>query len=176
MFSRKIAACWILAAAGIPAMISHAAPALPEDTAARAASGSEWTTVSNRRLDEMRGGFDLGSGLLVSFGITRAVYINGDLVATNSFTIKDFSKLTPDQVQIVSQQASALNLVQNGSGNTFNPAAIASSPATFIQNTLDNQHIQNQTIITASANSLAMIRGMNALTTLRDALNGSLGK
>jgi hypothetical protein len=97
-------------------------------------------------------------------------------VATNSFTIKDFSKLTPDQVQIVSQQASALNLVQTGSGNTFNPAAIASSPATFIQNTLDNQHIQNQTIITASANSLAMIRGMNALTTLRDALNGSLGK
>jgi hypothetical protein len=36
---------------------------------------SIWITASDRTLDKMRGGFDLGAGLMVSFGISRAVYI-----------------------------------------------------------------------------------------------------
>ena len=39
---------------------------------ADAADGAAWHTVSEAKLDTLRGGFDTG-GLLVSFGITRAV-------------------------------------------------------------------------------------------------------
>ena len=44
-----------------------------------------------------------------------------------------------------------------------------------IQNTLNNQQIQVQTLIHASTNGLGMLRNINTLGTLRDAVTGALG-
>ena len=48
-----------------------------------------WHAVSEDKLDDMRGGFDVPAlaGLHISFGIDRAVYVNGDLVASASVTV-----------------------------------------------------------------------------------------
>ncbi|WP_367850075.1 hypothetical protein [Rhodoferax sp. WC2427] len=134
------------------------------------ADGSLWHTVSDHTLDQLRGGFDLGGGLLVSFGISRAVYINGALMTETTLNLGELSKLTPAQAVQLNGQLSGLNLVQNGPGNSV-PANLANIGAgTIIQNTLNNQQINVQTMINASSNGLGMVRNMNAQGTIHDAL------
>ena len=132
-----------------------------------------WEAVSDRTLDRLRGGFDVGGGLLVSFGITRAVYVNGDLVTQTSLNFGRVADLTPVQATQLAQQMAALNLVQVGPGNSVAPDVLANGTGTIIQNTLSNQHIVNQTVIDARSNAMGMIKNLNIQDTLSDALNRS---
>ena len=87
-----------------------------------AQGGEVWLAASNKTLDGMRGGFDIGAGLMVSFGVVRSIAINGNLLVTTSFNIADLSKITPVQATFINQQVGALNLIQNGPGNTVQPS------------------------------------------------------
>jgi hypothetical protein len=138
-------------------------------------SAGVWMTVSDQTLDHMRGGFDPGNGLLVSFGISRAVYINGNLVTQTTLDFGHLTDLTPAQATQLNKQLASLNLVQNGPGNTVQPQQGGANFGTIIQNTLDNQHIVNQTVINASSNSAGMVKNINTLSTLRDSLLGAVG-
>jgi hypothetical protein len=139
------------------------------------AESAPWTSVDNRTLDAMRGGFDFGNGLSVSFGITRAVYINGVLVTSTTLNVGDLARITPDQAALVNRQATAMNLVQNGPGNTVAlPGSDLVKPGTIIQNTLNNQNIQNQTVIDLTSNAMGLVKNLNALTSLRDALGNAI--
>ncbi len=64
--------------------------------AAARGSMAGWKPVAHEKLDDMRGGFEV-PGLQVSFGIERAVYINGNLVVATSINIPDVSRITADQ-------------------------------------------------------------------------------
>jgi hypothetical protein len=98
-----------------------------------------WRAASNHTLDQLRGGFDFGAGLVVSFGISRTVYINDQLVTSTSFQLSDIAKLTPTQaVSLIQQLSTQGQVVQNGPGNMVDPAAITVPLATYIQNTLSN--------------------------------------
>lgn len=132
-----------------------------------------WEAVSERTLDGLRGGFDVGGGLLVSFGITRAVYINGDLVTQTTLNFGRLSELTPAQAAQLDQQMAALNLVQTGPGNSVAPDVVSTGAGTIIQNTLNNQHIVNQTVIDARSNAMGMIKNLNIQNTLNEALTRS---
>jgi hypothetical protein len=126
----------------------HAAPASRPAPQATLAG----TAVDEARLDGVRGGFDAGNGLQVSFGIDRAVYVNGTLVTTTNF-----------------------NVVQIGGGNTVTTNAMSQAAlAQVVQNSLDGQKIQGVTVINASANSLSVLRSMNLQSTLRGAAIDSL--
>ena len=131
-----------------------------------------WMAVSDQALDDLRGGFDLGGGLMVSFGITRAVYINGDLVTQTTFNADRLSGLTPVQAAQLGRQMQGLSLVQNGPGNSIDATAAAAGSGfgTVIQNTLDNQKIVNQTVINATTNAQSLIKGLNTQGTLNDSL------
>jgi hypothetical protein len=126
----------------------------------------EWRPASSAYLEEMRGGFDIGSGMRISFGIQRDAYINGDLVASTNFNIADIGKLG-------SEQARAINAAIIRNGNVESGIA---QPATalVIQNTLNQQDIRSLTVINASANSLELIRSLNLHSTLTEALAESL--
>lgn len=131
--------------------------------------------VSDRQLDAIRGGFDIGGGLLGSFGIDRATYINGQLVAHSQVFI-------PDIAHITSQQAAALtvamqtNVIRNGSGNVADPASFSSVPgSTVIQNSLNDQNIQNRTTINATVNTLPLFNALNLQETLQAGAMPSLG-
>jgi hypothetical protein len=84
-------------------------------------AGSVWMAVSDDALDDMRGGFDFGGGLVLNFGIDRAVYINGALVTSTSITFNNLSDLKPEQLALLNKYAPVVNLIQNGPGNTFQP-------------------------------------------------------
>ncbi|MDQ3061219.1 MAG: hypothetical protein M3R45_17185 [Pseudomonadota bacterium] len=134
-----------------------------------------WLAASNHTLDQLRGGFSLGQGLVVSFGVSRAVYINGELVTSTSFQVNDLSQLSAAQAAVLAQQLpSQAQLVQNGPGNTLAPGALMAPFATYIQNTLNDQTIRNQTVIQASTNGLAMVKNLNLQGTLNDALSNAI--
>jgi hypothetical protein len=142
----------------------------------RSAIGSELVALSADKLDEVRGGFVTDGGLKISFGIERAVYLNGNLVTTTSLSIADLSKISGGQAQVTSNgTAGSLALLQNGVGNVFAPGSISSTAAgTVIQNTLDNQKINTITRIDAVVNSAAIMRSMNLQSSMQSAIVNSL--
>ncbi|MCD9121068.1 flagellin [Cupriavidus sp. UGS-1] len=231
-------------------LASHPAADPHHGAIAAARSGmAGWTPVASARLEELRGGFETG-GLQVSFGIERAVYINGNLVVSTSLVIPDVSRITSEQAGRLaaalqsaanagsvaanalgqagqgtstpgsgsaSSSASAgqpgtatstpgtatvaapspappsgattmpapaviatatgsvttnglLNLIQNGPGNSFNAGALAGTPATVIQNSLNNQSIQSLLTIDAGVNTLQAFRAGVAGAALNSAL------
>lgn len=106
-----------LDAAAVPAQAALSAQEAKEDkplAAVTRGSMAGWKPVTEDRLDEMRGGFDVG-GLQVSFGIERAVFVNGALAVATSITI-------PDVARITSEQAAKL-------AATLGPAIVSSTQA-----------------------------------------------
>ena len=135
--------------------------------------GTELVAVSELALDGVRGGF-VSDNLSISFGIERAVYINGALVTTTSLNLSDLGRLTAGRGTTV-MDTGTLGLVQSGAGNSVSTGAfLASSIGTVVQNTLDGQKIQNVTVINATVNSLGILRGLNLQSSLRGAVIDSL--
>lgn len=200
------AALGVLLLAGAGSAHSRRPPQLPlpEPPQQAQAQGAVWLAASERTLDKMRGGFDLGTGLVVSFGISRAVYINGQLITSTSFQIGDLTKLTAPQAAALGQQiATQMQVVQNGPGNTLESGAAGTAVtgkavttgttgttgiagiagttvqtvplATLIQNTLNNQTIRNQTVIDVSSNGLSILKTMNLQSTITQAVANAVG-
>lgn len=90
---------------------------------------ANWVAASDERLDRMRGGFDAGSGLSVSFGIVRTVTINGNIVTKISFNVPDVSKITAETARIVSAALASAGIVQNGAGNAVGTGVRSESAA-----------------------------------------------
>lgn len=132
-----------------------------------------WKKIAANHLDDVRGGFTTESGLRISFGIERAVYINGNLVTSTSFRVADLDRISAGQSPAI--DPAMLTLIQNGAGNTFTATATPSAIGTAIQNTLNDQRIQNITVINATVNSLDILRSMNLQSTLRNAVSNSVG-
>ena len=129
--------------------------------------------VAESSLDRVRGGFAV-DGLNISFGIERAVYVNGALVTTTSLNIADLGRVTAGR-GTVSFSVGSMGLIQSGANNVVSTGAFSSTTAgTVIQNTLDGQKIQNVTVINATANSLNVFRGLNLGSSLRSAVIESL--
>jgi hypothetical protein len=143
------------------------------DDADPAWASADLVAVNENRLDDMRGGFDAGSGLVVSFGITREAFVNGNLVTSTSFNIPNIAQMTPQQAQML-MNANAGALVQNGLGNTVQPGGLPGVTGAVIQNTLSNQQIQALTTINTTVNSLSAFKSMNLGQTLNSALIGAV--
>lgn len=134
--------------------------------------GPEWVAVPPGRLDVMRGGFELPSGLVASFGIERLVYVNGALVATASVHIPDIGRMTPEQAQGLAEVKRGM-LVQVGGGNTFNPSGAING--LVIQNSLDGQDIRALTTLNVGVGTLGMFQSLNANAAMQSALQGAVG-
>lgn len=135
---------------------------------------AEQMALNDDSLQEIRGGFSIGNGLQVSFGIERAVYIDGNLVTTTHLNVGDLGRLSGGQ-DLPEDVGKGLALIQNGAGNTFNPGEVLpNNLGTVIQNTLDNQKIQNMTVIQATVNSVNIIKSLDLQNSIRDAINSSL--
>lgn len=138
-----------------------------------------WLAASDDTLGQMRGGFDLGAGLMVSFGISRAVYINDQLVTSTSFQLGDLRNMTAAQALAWGQQMAANRalVVQNGPGNTMAPDALSSTAwSTTLQNTLNNQSLRNETVIQASTNALGLLKSLNLQASINEAIASALGR
>lgn len=172
-FSIVVALAWAGVASGQDAAVVTGAAPAPANV--WVASTGPWLAVGDRQLDAMRGGFDVGNGLLASFGIGRVVYVNGSLVASTSVSVPDIGRMTPAQAGALAT-AMGTSVIQVGPGNTFSPSTLDRAvAATVIQNSLDNQDIRSLTTIDASVNNLGQFRSGRLADTLQTALINSLG-
>jgi hypothetical protein len=171
--SRPIHACLTAVLAGL-AFSTQQAWADAPGKAPFARTEETWMAVSNHTLDSQRGGFDLGAGLLVSFGITRAVYINGELASQTTLNFGQLDKITAAQATELSRQLNTLNLVQNGPGNTVE-GPLGGAGGVVIQNTLNNQRIANHTVINAQTNGMSLLKDLNTAATLSEGIARAVG-
>lgn len=134
-----------------------------------------WLPLPDHALEQARGGFDLGNGLLVSLGVERLVSINGNLVASSNFSIADVTKLSGAEALRAGAALAALTLVQNGPGNVFLPGGMDQAGALVIQNSANDQLIRSQTTISTTVNSLSLLKTLQFEGALRDALSNVVG-
>jgi len=137
---------------------------------------ADWLPVAPEALEAARGGFTGPGGLTVSLGIERMVAINGDVVARSSFDVADLNRMTEAQLRQTGEALSAAKLVQNGLQNVYkagDPGAYQAA-GIVVQNSLDNQSIRTETLISASVNSAALLNSLNFQGSLQDALTRSV--
>lgn len=152
------------------AVAGEAYPVVQSSPSVAAGTGlAGWAAVDDSRLDQTRGGFDMGGGLLASFGIERQIFINGALVTTTSLQIPDVARMTAEQTAALASTLDSTQWVQNGLGNRIDAAALRAGGGTLIQNTLDNQQIQGLTTLNVGVNNLSELRGIYLQDSLQSA-------
>lgn len=119
--------------------------------------------VPLQELGATRGGYQAGQDLMFSFGIEKAIYLNGVLEATSSLNL-----LQPAGGGSPSSQVPSFTLIQNDSsipsiGKNF---SAFTSPGqgfqgTILQNSLDLQKITTVTKISVGLNVLGAFRENN---------------
>lgn len=130
-----------------------------------------WVAVDAATLERQRGGFRTASGLEVALGIERQVAINGVTVARTSLQIADVGSLSAEQARETGAALSAVKLIQNGGGNIYQAAfARDTLGGTVIQNTLNDQRIDSQTIISASVNTMGLLNTLHFHGNVSDAI------
>lgn len=127
---------------------------------------SGWLALPDSRLAQMCGGFSLPSGLVISFGIERAVFVNGQLVATTQLQINDPARLTPSTAARLAEFDGKV-LVQVGAGNTVHSQ---DSAGLVIQNSADHQAIRTLTRLDVSVSTLSTFKLANIEASLQNAL------
>jgi hypothetical protein len=108
-------------------------------------------------LEAIRGGFETDSGLQISFGIEQATSINGVLQTRTAFFVPS---LTGDPSGITLDGWTS-KVIQNGPGNGFTLNAsdqIPNQVLTLVQNSLDQQVIQNLTVIDLTVKGLNLVQ------------------
>jgi hypothetical protein len=85
-------------------------------------------SVSDVRLDRIRGGFDFGDNLRASFALQRTVLINGMVAMRTTITVPDIANITRDQAAAL-QDALRTTVVTNGAGGVADAV-----PTTAAQN------------------------------------------
>lgn len=118
------------------------------------------TPVSSEKLADVRGGFDIGDGLQVSFGIERAIYVDGNLVTYTSVNIPDIAHITTQQAMALASALRTID-VQVGQGNTSN-ASSTTSKQSALGNVASNlsPSLQSNSVIPNSVGSFSTIPGM----------------
>ncbi len=163
--------CRALLAAALALLVAgeaHASDAVRNDDVAK-----KWSAVDEKRLAHARGGFVTTSGLTVSLGIERSVSINGTMVSQTYLHIQDVGALTTADAAAL-KIALQPTIVQRGPANLL-PSSASQIPAgTFVQNSLNDQSIRTNTVISTSLNSGSMLKEINFMSSVRDANIGSI--
>jgi hypothetical protein len=163
-----------LAAALVLALVASALAGRPEITSELVGSQA----ASDAELTAQRGGFTTMDGLLVSFGIDRAVYVNGILDMASGFTVTSGGAGQPPVATAISGN-NGLKVVQIGpaGSNIFNQGQVQTAvPGVFtvIQNSLNRQVITNSTVLNAQLVNMGLFRNINLSAAIRQQLiNGS---
>jgi hypothetical protein len=169
---------WLAAATwAAPTLADTGATGVTAASAATAmpAAAAGWTAVDDADLDLARGGFTTGNGLMVSLGIDRLVSINGEVVARSRIDVADLSRIDARQAQQTSEALSSVKLVQNGGGNIYRAGEIGSAlGGIIVQNSLNNQVIRTDTVISSTVNSAGLLSALNFQRSLQDALTGAV--
>ena len=112
----------------------------------------------------------LGDGMNVSIGLTRSANVNGVEQVTNTFTFDGLNR----SLDALAMQNLAPVVIQNGPGNVIDSSFLNGVPGftgTIVQNTLDDQVIDLNTVFDVSISDVSKaMDGVAAGQALRDSL------
>jgi hypothetical protein len=144
-----LAVIGILAAAGLP---------YPQALAGETNDAfSAWPQVPDSELATMRGGFITSDGLNISIGLEQVVMIDGEIKVKNNFNLTDLGQAQSPGAA----NNKMINLVQNGDKNAVSPdvqANFGNGSLTLIQNSLDDQRIQNLNLLKIDVSGISRLR------------------
>lgn len=104
-----------------------------------------WDRVSNSELEQLRGGFELPSGMNIDFSIARMIFLNGEVISSSSF-----------------QLPSNVSFLQTGIMNQFLNSTDSGLSPMIIQNHMDNQVIKTITDINIGLSHLQHLTANNS--------------
>lgn len=159
-----------LAAVLALSVINHA---FASDGAVKDARVKKWTAVDEKRLANIRGGFVTTTGLILSLGIERSVSIDGTMVSQTNLHIQDVRSLTSADATALKNSLQPI-IVQRGQANLLPSSASQLPAATFVQNSLNDQSIRTNTVISTTVNSGSMLKEINFMSSVHDANIGSM--
>lgn len=155
----------------VTALLAAGAVAWSPPAASAEGAPAGWTPVEPARLDALRGGYVLPSGLQVSFGFQRMAWVNGELVSSLQIVIPDVAAMTSEQAEQLARLGET-ELVQLGPGNAFEGGVGA---GLVLQNSLDGADIRVMTTIEAGTSALGMLQAINFGAALGSAGVGAIG-
>ena len=159
----------------LPLLLLSMAGAAFAEPASTAPAFDPAYAVDAATLDGARGGFLTADGLVVTLGLERLVSINGNVVERTALQLGDIGKLTRGEASLSAETVGELRLIQNGDVRTMAGNAQNLLGGTVIQNSLNDQLINNQTSINATVNTAGMLRALNFGTSLNNALSTAVG-
>jgi hypothetical protein len=106
-----------------------------------------WAPAPDAQMEQARGGFENGSGLLLALGVERMVEVNGVVVARNRVELADVARLANS------------------------PDAGAALAPMLVQNNTNGQLIRSLTTIDLTVNALSTLKSLNLEGNLRQALS-----
>jgi hypothetical protein len=109
-----------------------------------------WVPAPDAQLEQARGGFETGNGMLVSLGIERMIEVNGVEVARSRVELGDMARLAS------SAEARAV------------------LAPLLVQNNANGQLIRSLTTIDLTVNALATLKSLNLEGNLRQALSNAV--
>lgn len=109
-----------------------------------------WTPAPDAQLEQARGGFETGTGLLVALGVERMVEVNGVVVARSRVELADIGRLSDS------------------------PQARAELAPLLVQNNANGQLIRSLTTIDLTVNTLSTLKGLNLEGNMRQALSSAV--
>ena len=145
-----------------------------------------------------------GTQIMLALSLERVTYINGVLVSSMKISLPDLASLgtngiPPNAISVqtippagvgtgqgnstssasmtpqqISDSGQTVNVIQNGTGNTFLLPQSLNSLTTVIQNTVDNQIIRNMTTINATVINQALARAMELTTSINQSIANSV--
>jgi hypothetical protein len=96
---------------------------------------ADWTPVSADVLERARGGFELDTGVALSFGLERLVSQNGNVVSHTTLQIPDMTRMSAELAEQTREALSGVKLIQIGHDNIYVQAAPGpAADATVAQN------------------------------------------
>ncbi len=133
--------------------------------------------LNNSVLDKIRGGFQTGEGLIITFGISRTVFVNGILESQASFNLPGHLNRTGPPLRTGGNDSTSLIVVQDGLESRIirgESALGRPETITIVQNDLDNQIIQVKTEIDVRVLNSEIIRFQRLGFLLENEIRNSL--
>ncbi|TXS89674.1 hypothetical protein [Parahaliea aestuarii] len=159
---RLILFCCCLVATGGVAASGEDGPALPDYVHYAAQEARFGSALDSGQLGELRGGFTTSDGLQFAFSMEQVTHLNGEALSQVSVVMPVFG-LAGNTATMVRgadalSQASAAGSFSLSGLPGASPAAGLGLPM-LIQNALDNQHIENLTLINLDIFGTDTLRG-----------------
>jgi hypothetical protein len=115
-------------------------PAGVQAAGSRAAT-ADWTPVSTDVLERARGGFELDTGVALSFGLERLVSQNGNVVSHTTLQIPDMTRMSAELAEQTREALSGVKLIQIGHDNIYVQAGTGPAPDATVAGKVPHEQV-----------------------------------